>query len=796
MGFEGVSKGRQKSQKASALVSRLNELVPFREMGLIVTLGFSLFLALSLVTYHYTDPGWFYTSSKTTVQNSAGAVGAILADVFLYGVGYLAFLLPFLLVYSIVFVYRKRHSEYMQSPLGMAHLSIKIVGFWLSFSSLAALINMVLPAPTGHLPSSYSGGVLGALLARALVIHFNVFGSILILLSFFCIGVTVCTGKSWVEIVDSVGSRVMTLCRFREYDIELPQWCQACWRQAAKLSCVGRFFKSVFELPQLLLSRLSQFRQREVVDDIVEPNEPVFKSPELSRVDEVVEVVQQKPKKIRTPRYSRSKAIPKLSLLDSYEKETSTSASKSKARSQEVEQCISDFGIKVKVVAVHPGPVVTRYELQLAPGTKASKITGLAKDLARSLSVVSVRVVEVIPGKSVVGIELPNEKRAMVCLQGVLSSSSYERSRSALSIALGKDIAGHPVVVDLAKMPHLLVAGTTGSGKSVALNAMLLSLLYKSTPEQLRLILIDPKMLELSVYDGVPHLLTPVVTDMKDAASALRWCVAEMERRYRLMASLGVRNVAGYNEKVKQAIKRGAPLLDPLVGDEDTELQTLPQIVVIADEFADMMVVVGKKVETLIARLAQKARAAGVHLILATQRPSVDVITGLIKANIPTRIAFQVSSKVDSRTILDQQGAEQLLGHGDMLYLPPGSGVPVRVHGAFVSDDEVHRVVDYLRSQSKPEYLSDILEETISADPSGFTSAAMGESEGEQDEYYDAAVAFIAKARRVSVSSVQRRFKIGYNRAARIVETMETAGVVTKPERNGVREVLVPPPPE
>ena len=707
-----MSKGRQKSQKTSALVSKLNEVVPIREMGLIVALGFSLFLTLSLVTYHYTDPGWFYASSKVAVQNSAGAAGAVLADIFLYCVGYLAFLLPFLLVYSIVFVYRKRHSEYMQSPLGIAHLSIKIVGFWLSFSSLAALVNMVVPVIKGHLPSPYSGGVLGALLSKVLVVRFNVFGSILILLSLFCIGVTVCTGKSWVEIVDNLGSRLMRLCQFRNRDIALPQWCRACLRQVTKLSCVGRFFKSIFELPQLLLSRLSQLRRRDVVEDIAELKEPVVKSPELSQVEEVehsVEVAKQKPKKIRTPRYSRSKAIPKLSLLDTYEKETSTSASKSKARSQEVEQCISDFGIKVKVVAVHPGPVVTRYELQLAPGTKASKITGLAKDLARSLSVVSVRVVEVIPGKSVVGIELPNEKRAMVSLHGVLASSSYERSRSALSIALGKDIAGHPVVVDLAKMLHLLVAGTTGSGKSVALNAMLLSLLYKSTPEQLRLILIDPKMLELSVYDGVPHLLTPVVTDMKDAASALRWCVAEMERRYRLMASLGVRNVAGYNEKVKQAIKRGAPLLDPLVGDEDTELQTLPQIVVIADEFADMMVVVGKKVETLIARLAQKARAAGVHLILATQRPSVDVITGLIKANIPTRIAFQVSSKVDSRTILDQQGAEQLLGHGDMLYLPPGSGVPVRVHGAFVSDDEVHRVVDYLRSQSKPEYLSDIL---------------------------------------------------------------------------------------
>ncbi|MBS0351404.1 MAG: cell division protein FtsK, partial [Proteobacteria bacterium] len=430
---------------------------------------------------------------------------------------------------------------------------------------------------------------------------------------------------------------------------------------------------------------------------------------------------------------------------------------------------------------------------------KVSKISNLSKDLARSLSVISVRVVEVIPGKSVIGLELPNKDRETVGLQEVLGSKAYANSRSALSLALGKDIGGNPVVVDLAKMPHLLVAGTTGAGKSVSLNAMLLSLLYKATPQQLRMIMIDPKMLELSVYEGIPHLLTPVVTDMRDAASALRWCVVEMERRYRLMAALGVRNIAGYNAKVHEAAEKGAPLFDPLPsvdGEEQKVLQELPQIVVLADEFADMMVVVGKKVETLIARLAQKARAAGVHLILATQRPSVDVITGLIKANIPTRIAFQVSSKIDSRTILDQSGAEQLLGHGDMLYLAPGTGVPVRVHGAYVSDDEVHRVVADWRQKGKPQYVDEILQD-LSGDSEGtpgldkFVSGEP-ESDAEQDPLYDEAVAMVAKARKVSVSSIQRRFKIGYNRAARIVETMEQAGVVSKMEHNGSREVLVP----
>ena len=434
-----------------------------------------------------------------------------------------------------------------------------------------------------------------------------------------------------------------------------------------------------------------------------------------------------------------------------------------------------------------------------------SRTSGLAKDLARSLAVISVRVVEVIPGKPVVGIEIPNEDREMVRLSQVLSSKVYDDSSSALTLALGHDIAGSPVVADLARMPHLLVAGTTGSGKSVGLNAMLLSLLFKASPEEVRLIMVDPKMLELAVYEGIPHLLTPVVTDMKDAANALRWCVAEMERRYRLMAALGVRNMSGFNRKVKDAAKAGEPITDPLwVSDpllDEPEpapaLEPLPYIVVVIDEFADMMMIVGKKVEELIARIAQKARAAGIHLILATQRPSVDVITGLIKANVPTRIAFQVSSKVDSRTILDQGGAEQLLGHGDMLYLPTGSPIPVRVHGAFVDDDEVHRVVESWKSLGEPNYLDTILDARTDAELlPGQAGGQEDEDAGEEDALYDEAVAFVTESGRASISAVQRKFRIGYNRAARMVEEMERAGVVSPMNSNGSREVLAHAPPD
>jgi S-DNA-T family DNA segregation ATPase FtsK/SpoIIIE len=495
--------------------------------------------------------------------------------------------------------------------------------------------------------------------------------------------------------------------------------------------------------------------------------------------------------------------LPPLSLLNEAHAHTEGySESALEAMSRLVEMKLLDFGIEVEVVAVQPGPVITRFELQPGPGVKVNQISNLAKDLARGLSTISVRVVDIIPGKTVIGLEIPNEQREIVSLSEILKSSEYDQAGSPLTLALGKDIGGHPVVVDLGRMPHLLVAGTTGSGKSVAINAMVLSLLYKTLPNDVRMIMIDPKMLELSVYEGIPHLLTPVVTDMKEAANALRWCVGEMERRYKLMAALGVRNIAGYNRKVQEAIDNGEPIPDPLfnpqeVLEEDPEvptLQPLPFIVVVIDELADMMMVVGKKVEELIARLAQKARAAGVHLILATQRPSVDVITGLIKANIPTRIAFQVSSKVDARTILDQPGAEALLGHGDMLYLAPGTGVPTRVHGAYVDDAEVHRVVAHLKGRGEPEYIDDILNTTTDYLPGSGGQAEDSDAEG--DPLYDDAVRVVTETRRASISGVQRRLKIGYNRAARMIEQMEMAGIVGPQQSNGNREVLAPPPPE
>jgi len=492
--------------------------------------------------------------------------------------------------------------------------------------------------------------------------------------------------------------------------------------------------------------------------------------------------------------------MPSFDLLERADKhENPLTPEEIEGISRLVEEKLADFNIEATVVGVYPGPVITRFELDLAPGVKVSKITGLSKDLARAMSAISVRVVEVIPGKSVIGLELPNKKREMVRLSEVISCDTFQSNKSPLTMVLGADISGKPVVVDLAKMPHLLVAGTTGSGKSVGVNVMILSLLYKSTPEDVRMIMIDPKMLELSVYEGIPHLLAEVVTDMKEAANALRWCVGEMERRYRLMSALGVRNLKGYNAKVTEAIANGTPIKDPLWKNEESmdaeapDLEKLPAIVVVVDEFADMMMIVGKKVEELIARIAQKARAAGIHLILATQRPSVDVITGLIKANIPTRCAFQVSSKIDSRTILDQQGAETLLGMGDMLYLPPGSPVPTRVHGAFVDDHEVHAVVADWQKRGKPDYIDEILNGEATAEVLLPGEQPEGEDQ-EFDAFYDEAVAFVTETRRASVSSVQRKFRIGYNRAARLVEQMEMSGVVSAQGHNGNREVLAPPP--
>jgi len=524
--------------------------------------------------------------------------------------------------------------------------------------------------------------------------------------------------------------------------------------------------------------------------------QPQTKSPEISKPELKTDTPKSESVSTSTVYKPKDKTInsemPSTDLLDRVlDDGTSLTKEQLDEVADRLEIKLQEFGVEAKVVSVIPGPVVTRFEIQPAPGTKASKITNIAQDIARSLAVMSVRVVEVIPGKSVVGIEIPNTNRKMVRLTEILSSETFHNSTSPLSMALGHDIAGKPIVVDLAKMPHLLVAGTTGSGKSVGLNAMLLSLLFKSDPEAVRLIMIDPKILELSVYEGIPHLLTPVITDMTDASNGLRWCVAEMDRRYKLMSEMGVRGLTAFNQKVAEANAAGTPLLDPFNEEEEVPLEELPSIVVVVDEFADMIMIVGKKVEHLIARIAQKARAAGIHLILATQRPSVDVITGLIKANVPSRIAFQVSSKIDSRTILDQGGAEQLLGAGDMLYLPAGQGVPERVHGAFVGDDEVHRVVDSWKQKSEPNYLEEITSELQETGPiPGWSDGDNSDSSDENDELYDEAVSFVIESRRASISAVQRKLRIGYNRAARIIETMEMAGLVSEMGSNGSREVL------
>ena len=749
---------------------------------LIVTVAVSLFLLLALVTYHVSDPGWSDTGSSQVIANAGGRAGAWIADIMLYAFGFIAYLFPLLLLYS-AWVGLNQRVE-MDDPFRYWLIALKTAGFILILVAGSGLATMILPPAPTHLPFM-TGGVLGDVISSELLQFFNSIGTGIILCSLLLLGITLFTGISWLQIIEFMGDGAM---RFIPYVRE----------QFFKLGANEEKSEEKKETPFIKVPRIEVSTKK---SEKIEPKISALKEldrPSIITPPKKIESSIRAEKDRQTTLFHAPTdgSLPPLTLLDAdvATKELSFSTEQLEDMSRRVELRLQDFGVETKVVAVHPGPVVTRFELQLAAGTKVSRITNLAKDLARSLSVTSVRVVEVIPGKSVIGLELPNDHREVVRLREILSSQQYDSARSPLTLALGKDIAGHPVIVDLAKMPHLLVAGTTGSGKSVGLNAMVLSLLYKSTPKDLRIILIDPKMLELSVYQDIPHLLVPVVTDMKEAAHALRWCVAEMDRRYRLMATLGVRNLAGYNAKIREAIKKGAPLLDPVWQESSglpQELQELPHIVVIADEFADMMMVVGKKVEELIARIAQKARAAGIHLILATQRPSVDVITGLIKANIPTRIAFQVSSKIDSRTILDQSGAEQLLGHGDMLYLAPGTGVPVRVHGAFVSDEEVHRVATDWKQRGKPDYLDEILEGGVSID--GDTDGnSDGANDAEQDALYDQAVQIVLETRRASISGIQRRLKIGYNRAANIVEAMEKAGLVSAMDNSGAREVLAP----
>jgi S-DNA-T family DNA segregation ATPase FtsK/SpoIIIE len=774
---------RKKTTTGTELATHIQH--GLREGAMLVLGAIALFLLTAFVTYHVDDPGWSHTGLRENVHNAAGVVGAWFADVFFSLFGYLSYLLPVIIGYSGYLVMRGHRTESSGDEVNYHVLGIRWAGFFVTLAAGSALTSVHFAVSDITLPLD-GGGILGLWLGDGLVGVLGLLGSTLILLAVFLAGITLFSGISWFRVIDVIGNgaiKVFIWCRKRINTLlEIIQE-----RKAGEVARLQR--------QDILEADKKKTAVREAKGSKKVRIEPVVKNVEISeRMD--------REKQIALFEGPVDAELPALRLLDPpkpHEKGYSTQALE--ALSRLVELKLSDFNIDVEVVAVHPGPVVTRFEMELAPGVKASRITALSKDLARSLSVTSVLVVEVIPGKSYVGLEIPNEKRELVSLSEILMSKEYDKSSSPLTLGLGKDIAGHPVVSDLTKMPHLLVAGTTGSGKSVCINALLMSLLYKSKPQDVRMILIDPKMLELNAYDGIPHLLAPVVVDMKEAANALRWCVGEMETRYELMAALGVRNITGYNRKVKEAIDKGKPIEDPLFnpdtqapGAQPVKLQPLPFIVIVVDEFADLFMVVGKKIEELIVRITQKARASGIHLILATQRPSVDVVTGLIKSNIPTRIAFQVSSRVDSRTILDQMGAEQLLGHGDMLYLEAGQNLPTRVHGAFVSDQEVHNVVNHLKQQGNPDYIKEVLQENMgSVVLPGEKRRGGGE---ETDALYDEAVRVVTETRKASISYVQRRLKIGYNRAARMIEEMEASGVVSAMQSNGSREVLAPSPPE
>ncbi|MDX3775135.1 DNA translocase FtsK 4TM domain-containing protein [Chromatiaceae bacterium AAb-1] len=824
----------------SKVLFSLNGVQRLLEVGLILFCGIALFLLLALLSFDPADPSWSQTGYQTSVHNYAGPIGAWLADLLLFTFGWIAWLIPFLLAFSGYLLFKRFHDLLSLDYLIMG---LRLIGLVLTLSCATAISSMNF----NDIYYFSSGGVLGDVLSNLLLPYFNFIGTTLLLLCGFATGLTLMTGISWLTVADMLGAWAFTAVRWcaalperfkhgfgaednrvqhvtqAEPQYELIGELQADNEPVLpKPRSSGLFSRKAKEtLPVTPLNPKTEAKAFYSVDELADEqlsfsavDEPVVHEHIASTLEQLtskeeLDPLMQFPEDLTEDETEEGEEVqhtmeelPSLALLDRPDKATNPIDPEDLERvSRLVEIKLLDFNVEAKVVGVHPGPVVTRFELDLAPGVKVSKITGLSKDLARSLSAISVRVVEVIPGKSYIGLELPNQYREIVRLSEVIGDEVFEVSKSPLTMVLGKDIAGKSIVADLAKMPHLLVAGTTGSGKSVGVNVMICSLLYKSTPEDVRFLMIDPKMLELSIYEGIPHLLTEVVTDMKDAANGLRWCVGEMERRYKLMSALGVRNLKGYNAKVKEAAAEGTPLKDPLWRPSDdmrTEaplLDKLPSIVVVIDEFADMMMIVGKKVEELIARIAQKARAAGIHLILATQRPSVDVITGLIKANIPTRIAFQVSSKIDSRTILDQQGAESLLGQGDMLYLPPGSGVPTRVHGAFVDDHEVHAVVADWKKRGKPNYLPDILSGETTEENLLPGETLEGE-DGEADPLYDQAVAFVTETRRASVSGVQRRFRIGYNRAARLVEQMEHSGIVSGPGNNGNREVMAPPPPK
>ena len=749
------------ADKSSHLPSRLAALL--RESRWLLLLALALYLVLILYGYNRNDPAWSHSASGAAPHNPGGVFGAWLADVLLYVFGFSAWWWAAFLIQRVWAGYREISPD---SLFDRRALWVALLGFAVLLLSSSALESLRLHSLKASLPLA-PGGMLGAVLGDAVAKFLGSTGSTLFLLALMAVGFSLFSGLSWLRFTDWLGAAIESAY----------YWVKNTWQ--------------TWQDRRIGVQALSE--RSAVVEEEkkrVEEHQPIYIEQAVLEVKQSARAVEEK----QVPLFADmpDSPLPPLHLLDQPAHEIEVlSAETLEFTSRLIERKLKDFGVEVTVAAAYPGPVITRYEIEPAVGVKGSQIANLVKDLARALSVVSIRVVETIPGKAYMALELPNPKRQVVKLSEILSSQAYADMHSPLTIAMGKDISGKPVVADLGKMPHVLVAGTTGAGKSVAINAMILSILYKSTPQQARLLLVDPKMLELSVYEGIPHLLAPVVTDMRQAASALNWCVQEMEKRYKLMSHFGVRNITGYNQKFRDAIKAKQPLTNPftLTPDNPEALEEMHLIVVFIDELADLIMVVGKKVEELIARLAQKARAAGIHLVLATQRPSVDVITGLIKANVPTRVAFQVSSKIDSRTILDQQGAEALLGQGDMLYLPPGSGYPQRVHGAFVSDHEVHRVAEYLKEQGAPQYIEGIL---TSLEEQGEGGDTEGGADAESDALYDQAVEIVVKSRRASISLVQRHLRIGYNRAARLVEQMERAGVVTPMQSNGNREVIAP----
>ena len=739
-------------------------LLLLRETRWILLVACAVYFTVALYGYNPADPAWSHSVTGAHITNPGGVVGAYLSDLLFYLFGFSAW---WCVLFMLQRVWAGYHQLRADSIFSKRTLLVSVAGFaalLLASSALEflRLYTLKVPLPLVH------GGMFGQILGKTLARGLGFTGATLLLLALIAAGFSLFSGLSWLRFVDWLGERIEASF----------QWVRLAW-QTRQDRRIG--MQATYERVALI---------EEEKKKRVEEHQPIHIGMPQMEVAKSARAVKEKQVSLFSDMHDSP--LPPLHLLDQATQQVEVvSTDTLEFTSRLIERKLKDFGVEVKVVAAYPGPVITRYEIEPAVGVKGSQITNLVKDLARALSVVSIRLVETIPGKAYMALELPNPKRQVVRLSEILSSQIYADMGSALTIAMGKDISGKPVVADLARMPHVLVAGTTGSGKSVAINAMILSLLYKSTPQQIRLLLIDPKMLELSMYEGIPHLLAPVVTDMRQAASALNWCVQEMDKRYKLMSHLGVRNIAGYNQKIREGIKNKQPYTNPftLTPENPELLEEMYLIVVFIDELADLMMVVGKKVEELIARLAQKARASGIHLVLATQRPSVDVITGLIKANVPTRVAFQVSSKIDSRTILDQMGAEALLGQGDMLYLPPGTGYPQRVHGAFVSDQEVHRIAEYLKAQGEPQYIIDLDSLEESSDEGGAPGAGL---DAEADPLYDQAVEIVLKNRRASISLVQRHLRIGYNRAARLVEQMEAAGIVSAMQSNGNREVIAP----